>query len=85
MDEQEDEQNKKIAKVTNFPIINWLWPFFYFILHLQSQSDSWGRVVLDYETDITDNLPFEDFSVGDLGADNQEFGLDMGKVCFAWG
>ncbi|WP_411024686.1 hypothetical protein [Salmonella sp. s55962] len=49
----------------------------------QSEGDTWGRAVVAYNTDITDNLPFEDFSVGDLGADTQEFGLDMGKVCFA--
>lgn len=49
----------------------------------QSASDIWGKAVISYQTDITDNLPIDDFSVGNLGADNQEFGFDMGRACFA--
>lgn len=49
----------------------------------QSSGDRWGKAVISYRTDITDNLPFVDFSVNNLGADNQEFGLEMGQVCFA--
>ncbi|WP_411016568.1 hypothetical protein [Salmonella sp. s51944] len=49
----------------------------------QFTSDTWGKTVLTYSTDTTENLPFKDFSVGDIGADNQEFGLEMGPVCFA--
>lgn len=55
----------------------------YEVIENTCNSGEWGRAVISYETALTDNLPFEDFSVGDLGAEDQEFGLEMGKVCFA--
>lgn len=45
-------------------------------------TGEWGRTVVEYRTQKTSRLPFVDVAPMDVGGPDQEFGLDIGPVCF---
>lgn len=49
---------------------------------LQSHTGSWGKTVIEYKTTKTSRLPIIDVAPLDIGAPDQEFGLDIGPACF---
>lgn len=55
---------------------------FLFPLPLQSHTGSWGKTVIEYKTSKTSRLPVIDVAPMDVGAPDQEFGLEIGPVCF---
>lgn len=50
---------------------------------LQEASSRWGKTVFEYRTQKTARLPIIDMAPVDIGSTVQEFGLDIGPVCFA--
>lgn len=49
----------------------------------QTSSEEWGRTVIEYRTQTANRLPVVDLAPMDIGKANQEFGLDIGPVCFS--
>jgi len=47
-----------------------------------SHTGSWGKTVIDYKTSKTSRLPIIDIAPMDVGAADQEFGVEVGPVCF---
>lgn len=45
-------------------------------------NGNWGKTVLEYRTQKTARLPIVDIAPVDVGGVNQEFGIDIGPVCF---
>lgn len=43
----------------------------------------WGRTVFEYRTQTNARLPIVDLAPMDIGQDDQEFGLEIGPVCFS--
>lgn len=43
----------------------------------------WSKTMLEYRTQKSVRLPIVDIAPLDIGRDNQEFGLDIGPVCFS--
>lgn len=48
----------------------------------QSHTGTWGKTVIEYKTTKTSRLPIIDVAPLDIGAPDQEFGLDVGPACF---
>lgn len=51
-------------------------------LSLQSHTGTWGKTIIEYKTTKTSRLPIIDIAPMDIGAPNQEFGIEVGPVCF---
>lgn len=49
---------------------------------LQKHSGQWAKTVIEYKTQKTSRLPIVDIAPLDVGGANQEFGVDIGPVCF---
>ncbi|NBI73792.1 hypothetical protein D3Z50_22805, partial [Clostridiaceae bacterium] len=47
-----------------------------------SHTGTWGKTVIEYKTTKTTRLPIIDIAPMDIGAPNQEFGIEVGPVCF---
>ncbi|KAJ8264578.1 hypothetical protein GJAV_G00150910 [Gymnothorax javanicus] len=47
-----------------------------------SHTGAWGKTVIEYKTSKTSRLPIIDIAPMDVGASNQEFGIEVGPVCF---
>ncbi|CDQ81636.1 unnamed protein product [Oncorhynchus mykiss] len=47
-----------------------------------SHTGTWGKTVIDYKTSKTSRLPIIDIAPMDVGAPDQEFGVEVGPVCF---
>lgn len=45
-------------------------------------TGEWGRTVFEYRTRKAVRLPIVDFAPYDVGGPDQEFGVDIGPVCF---
>lgn len=45
-------------------------------------TGNWGKTVFEYRTQKTARLPVVDIAPVDIGGANQEFGVDIGPVCF---
>ncbi|CDQ56985.1 unnamed protein product [Oncorhynchus mykiss] len=45
-------------------------------------NGKWGKTVFEYRTQKTARLPIMDMAPVDIGGSNQEFGIDIGPVCF---
>uniref|UniRef100_UPI00398EFA01 collagen alpha-1(II) chain-like n=1 Tax=Pristiophorus japonicus TaxID=55135 RepID=UPI00398EFA01 len=45
-------------------------------------TGEWGKTIFEYKTEKTIRLPIVDFAPVDIGAEDQEFGVDIGPVCF---
>ena len=50
---------------------------------LQAPSGEWGRTVFEYRTQTNARLPIVDVAPMDIGRDDQQFGLEIGPVCFS--
>ncbi|CAL8307380.1 unnamed protein product [Merluccius merluccius] len=46
-------------------------------------NSEWGRTVFEYRTQTNARLPIVDLAPMDIGRDDQEFGLEIGPVCFS--
>lgn len=55
-----------------------------FCFALQKSNGEWGKTVLEYRTQTLSRLPLVDFAAVDVGGKDQEFGVDIGPVCFSW-
>jgi len=47
-----------------------------------SHTGTWGKTVIDYKTSKTSRLPIIDIAPMDIGGRDQEFGAEVGPVCF---
>uniref|UniRef100_A0A318D688 Fibrillar collagen NC1 domain-containing protein n=1 Tax=Kangiella spongicola TaxID=796379 RepID=A0A318D688_9GAMM len=45
-------------------------------------TGSWGKTVFEYRTQNTARLPIVDIAPLDIGGPDQEFGFEIGPVCF---
>lgn len=54
------------------------------ILSLQKPNGEWGKTVFEYRTQTLSRLPIVDLAPVDVGGQDQEFGIDIGHVCFSW-
>lgn len=45
-------------------------------------TGQWGKTVIEYKTPKTSRLPITDVAPMDIGAPDQEFGVEIGPVCF---
>ncbi|KAI5106812.1 collagen alpha-2(V) chain precursor, partial [Silurus meridionalis] len=45
-------------------------------------NNNWGKTVFEYRTQKTARLPIVDIATLDVGRPDQEFGIDIGPVCF---
>ena len=48
----------------------------------QRHTGEWSKTVLEYRTNKPSRLPILDVAPLDIGGADQEFGLDIGPVCF---
>ncbi|KAF1371597.1 hypothetical protein PFLUV_G00270040 [Perca fluviatilis] len=46
-------------------------------------NGEWGKTVIEYRTQTSARLPVVDVAPMDVGKPDQEFGLDIGPVCFS--
>ncbi|CAB1434645.1 unnamed protein product [Pleuronectes platessa] len=46
-------------------------------------NGNWGKTVIEYRTQTSARLPIMDLAPMDVGKPDQEFGLDIGPVCFS--
>lgn len=53
------------------------------LLFPQTSQGNWAKTVLEYRTQTPIRLPIADVAPMDIGKANQEFGLDIGPVCFS--
>lgn len=53
-------------------------------LLLQRKNNQWGKTIIEYRTNKPSRLPILDIAPLDIGGADQEFGLDIGPVCFKW-
>ena len=51
-------------------------------LSLQKHTGQWGKTVIEYRSQKTSRLPLVDIAPMDIGGADQEFGVDVGAVCF---
>lgn len=58
--------------------------FFFSIFSLSSQrhTGQWSKTVMEYRSQKTSRLPIVDIAPMDIGGADQEFGVDVGPVCF---
>lgn len=47
------------------------------------QNNKWAKTVFVFTSQKTKRLPIVDINVGDIGGENQAFGLSIGPVCFS--
>lgn len=48
----------------------------------QKHTGKWGKTVIEYRSQKTSRLPIVDIAPMDIGGPEQEFGVDIGPVCF---
>jgi len=48
----------------------------------QKHTGKWGKTVIEYRSQKTSRLPIVDIAPMDIGGADQEFGVDIGPVCF---
>lgn len=49
----------------------------------QKSDGLWGKTVIQYRSQTAARLPVLDLGLMDTGKAEQEFGLDVGPVCFS--
>lgn len=54
----------------------------FFSSFLQKHTGEWGKTVFEYRTRKAVRLPIVDIAPYDIGGPDQEFGVDIGPVCF---
>lgn len=60
----------------------WVLRDFFSSLRPQKHTGRWGKTVFEYKTQKTSRLPIVDIAPMDIGGADQEFGVDVGAVCF---
>lgn len=53
------------------------------VVPLQKSDGLWGKTVIQYRSQTAARLPVLDLGLMDTGKAEQEFGLDLGPVCFS--
>lgn len=53
-----------------------------FLPSLQKHTGQWGKTVIEYRSQKTSRLPIVDIAPIDIGGADQEFGVEVGAVCF---
>lgn len=53
-----------------------------FIALFQKHTGEWSKAVFEYRTRKAMRLPIIDIAPYDIGGPDQEFGVDVGPVCF---
>lgn len=48
----------------------------------QKHTGKWGKTMIEYRSQKTSRLPIIDIAPMDIGGPEQEFGVDIGPVCF---
>lgn len=48
----------------------------------QKHTGQWGKTVVEYRSQKTSRLPIVDIAPMDIGGSDQEFGVEVGAVCF---
>lgn len=48
----------------------------------QKHTGQWGKTVIEYRSQKTSRLPIVDIAPMDIGGADQEFGVEVGSVCF---
>ncbi|XP_022088426.1 collagen alpha-1(II) chain-like [Acanthaster planci] len=49
----------------------------------QVHDNTWGKTTVSFTTKKTERLPLVDFAVSDVGRAKQQFGVEVGPVCFS--
>lgn len=49
---------------------------------VQKHTGQWGKTVIEYRSQKTSRLPIVDIAPMDIGEAHQEFGVEVGAVCF---
>ena len=49
----------------------------------QTKDNHWHTAFFDIRTNKTDILPITDVLLFDVGRENQQFGIELGEVCFS--
>nr|ALJ10931.1 collagens [Dolomedes sulfureus] len=49
----------------------------------QNRDNNWAQTIVKYSTDKPQRLPIVDVGFKDIGQRSQEFGIDLGPVCFS--
>lgn len=66
-------------------LIEWIWQHISScVLISQKSSSEWSKTVFEYRTQNPSKLPIVDMAAVDVGGAEQEFGIDIGPVCFSW-
>lgn len=74
----------KIKHIISFTIIFFMHKtILILILFLQHRANKWAQTAVKYSTDKPQRLPIIDIGFKDIGQRNQEFGIDLGPVCFS--
>lgn len=47
------------------------------------KDGKWHKTVFEYTSKITERLPISDIAVFDVADPNEEFGLELGPICFS--
>uniref|UniRef100_A0A8C4X0B4 Fibrillar collagen NC1 domain-containing protein n=1 Tax=Eptatretus burgeri TaxID=7764 RepID=A0A8C4X0B4_EPTBU len=55
----------------------------YLSLLSQRHTSKWSKTVMEYRTQKTSRLPIIDIAPMDIGEAGQQFGVDIGPVCFS--
>lgn len=53
------------------------------VYYFQIKDGTWRKTVLEVNTSKTHRLPIHDVAVYDIGDTGEEFGLEIGPVCFS--
>ena len=57
-------------------------PLSIFLSSLQVKNGTWLYTVIQIDTPKPNRLPIVDVAAYDIGDNNEEFGLEIGPVCF---
>lgn len=55
---------------------------FFCLFYLQKRNGNVGKTVFEYRTQNVARLPIIDIAPVDIGGTDQEFGVEVGPVCF---
>ena len=53
------------------------------VYYFQIKDGTWRKTILEVNTSKTHRLPIHDVAVYDIGDTGEEFGLEIGPVCFS--
>lgn len=73
------------SKYANMSTVRWLfltWLFFMSVRLSVQYRKGFDRTVLEINTPQVEHLPLLDIKVSDFGESNQQFGFEVGPVCF---